>query len=223
MPRLVLMLRSITLLRSIALLRSITVCLLLIGAGSTCFGCAGRRAPEPEAYAFDRQAEDKAVYEAVLLSMWVGERVENVVLNPTSSGAAGETYRLQQEFPGLRPDTLRDYRAKSELSARLPADLQVGKPINWYTDAEFEKALRAKERNNTGFPLEDTWEAVRKRWPNWSGWITLGNVGFSRDGQQALVDTGAGFAGLSASWHVVLLQKQDGVWKVIDEYESARA
>ena len=99
----------------------------------------------------------------------------------------------------------------------------VGRPIHWYTHAEFEKNLQAAQARNEGLPLETAWQMVRERWPNWSGWLSLGEVGFSADGSQALVDTGAGFAGLSASWHVVLLVKRGGVWQVVREFESARA
>ena len=187
-------------------------------------GCAGsRRAPEEEGYTFDRAAESKLVYEAVLQHMWLGDRVENVVLDPMTSGSSVEAYNLRQEFRGLRADTMRDYLAKADQTQRLPTDLNVGRPIHWYTHAEFEKNLQAAQARNEGLPLETAWEMVRTRWPNWSGWLSLGEVGFSADGTQALVDTGAGFAGLSASWHVVLLVKRNGTWQVVREFESARA
>ena len=186
-------------------------------------GCAGTRQPAAEAVEIDRAAESKAVYEAVLSHMWLGERVENVVLDPMTSGAAGEHYRLRQEFRGVRADTIRDYQAGADRAQRLPTTLDVGRPIHWVTHEAFLREVKAAEAANDGLPLETAWTRLRQRWRGWSGYLSLGNVGFSADGTQALVDTGAGFAGLSASWHVVFLVKQDGVWKVVDSYESAIA
>lgn len=187
-------------------------------------GCAGARtggdAPVGD---WDRAAERTAVYEAVLRRMWMGERVTQLVIDPSVMGGAAEAYPYPLRMPGLRADTRRDYARVSASPTALPKDIDVGIPINWYTHAEFKKALDEAEKQESGLPLEDAWEQLRERYPGWSGWISFSDIGFSRDGRQALLDAGSGSAGLSAAYYLVLLEKRAGRWVVVKIKETAIA
>ncbi len=191
--------------------------------------CGCRSAPRQEPVVdFDRQAEAKAVYEAAIRHLWMRDGVQHAVINPEGHSGMGLVMpgQTRRHLPRLRTDTWNDYRLQSEHHYRevaVPRDLDVGAPITWFTDAEFQALVEEAEKTKEPLSLETAWDTLRKRYPKWSGWISVGAIGFSRDGRQALTDTSAGFAGLSMSGHVVLLEKRGGVWRVVKEYVAVMA
>lgn len=184
-------------------------------------GCMSTRY-SGDAADFDRDAERKAVYEAVIAQMYVGPNVKQVVVNPAATWGSGGTDDYAARLRRARRDTRRDYLRVMESASAIPRDIDPGVPVSWYTDAQFWAAEK-KARADGGMSLEDAWAQLGEAHPGWSGWISMSDVGFSRDGRQAMLDIGSGSAGLSAAYYLVLLEKRDGTWVVVQKVETAIA
>jgi hypothetical protein len=147
--------------------------------------------------------------------------VSELVIDPQLRPGLGLTGPIPLEVPGARPETLAAYRHASRGSGQFPRDVAPGLPITLFTTAQF-RALEHRESASL-LSLEAAWARLRERHPGWSGWITFSGVGFSPSGDQALLEVGAATAGLSASYHAVLLEKRNGTWEIVRLVPTAMA
>lgn len=175
-------------------------------------GCASRRPRGgPPAAAFDRTAETKAVYVAVLRDQyatdWVRRPVTQWVVSPDIPAVSGgRADFVRERFPDLRRDTLADYE-RPRPAGTVPPDLDPGLPVRWFSDAEFA-ALPKESSSDLG------WTAFHRRFPGSPGHVTLSRVGFSSDGTEALLTSGCWFDGLGGASQLVRLRKIGGIWRV---------
>jgi hypothetical protein len=189
------------------MLRAVAVLLAALSVFPACASRGARRAPE-----FDREQARREVYAAVLRQEYGGPSVERFVINPlVARGDAWGTERL----PRLRADTRRDY-VQRRGGARIPEDLDAGRRIVWFTDADWG-ALQVPPTSPGSFlELEERWLAFHAAHPHSAGNMSFSDIGFSADGTQALLHVWTGSAGLSGHGQLVLLERAGAGWRVVE-------
>jgi hypothetical protein len=150
-----------------------------------------------------------AVWTALLQQRYVYEDTKILVLEPSLLRDNSELIDRPRAAPA---DAWRAWRVADRRGGRLPEDFDPGLPVTWFTDKDWWLLPEGKDLS------EGRWEPFHQRFPGNSGHISLGPIGFSRDGRTAVV---AGFVGsgmLSASGDLHVLRLVDGAWKVVDSF-----
>jgi len=161
--------------------------------------------------AFDREAERRAVYEAVLRHASHRD-VQRYVLEPGAQGGLGYGGGPGGNLPSkARRDTIADLRRRP--TRPMPRDLAVGVPVEFLSAAEWDALPVAGD----GFVIDERWKTFRARFPGSAGWMIFTNVGFSADGRQALVHLVQSHASLAGRGHFVLLEHSAAGWRVVEE------
>jgi len=106
-----------------------------------------------------------------------------------------------EELKGRIPASLAaDYVARNSTASRLPAFVTKTFPI----------FILTKKEENRYFPetgdLNKNWERFYKDHPNCGGIFTLSHVGFSKDGQLAMIYLGNQYASLGGEGYVYVLK-----------------
>lgn len=185
--------------------------LLVLSVASA--ACASRKCCcGPVGAGFDREAETKAVYAVLLNDLyardWLNREIEQWVVDPEIPEViGGGDDMVRDRVKGARPDTLADLE-RPRPGGRVPVDLAPGRPVRWFTRAEFA-ALPSVPVGAT-----HRWTAFHERFPRSPGHITLSHIGFSADGTEALVMPGCWFDSLGGARDIVRLQKVGGAWQV---------
>lgn len=103
-------------------------------------------------------------------------------------------------------ETVRDFKRRNKDSFRLPASLSQRLPIHYLTENEAKSIWENRKR--------DGWEYFYSLYPKSPGHITVSMVGFSPDGDTALVYHGCQSHWLSGSGRIFVLKRHDGRWHV---------
>lgn len=154
----------------------------------------------------DLDREEQAIY-AVLLSDY--DRPSIVLSQTTDSGFefTGETSQ-PEGLPDLSGELWENYLDRNDRSYPLSTEMEIGREYTLLDDEEMSDIF-----NN----YEDGWDEFYRRYPDSPGITTFSRVGFNPDRTEALVYMGAQFHYLAGSGNLIRLEKQDGVWKIMDE------
>lgn len=154
----------------------------------------------------DLDREEQAIY-AVLLSDY--DRPSIVLSQTTDSGFefTGETSQ-PEGLPDLSEELWENYLVRNDRSYPLSTEMEIGREYTLLDDEEMSDIF-----NN----YEDGWDEFYRRYPDSPGITTFSKVGFNPDRTEALVYMGAQFHYLAGSGNLIRLEKQDGVWKIMDE------
>lgn len=159
--------------------------------------------------------EEKAVWEALLRQAYIGKTTKLVVLrrrleaDPSNDDWGGRPR-------GVPADAWSAFRTAFQRDGSLPQDLDPGLPVTWFRDEEFRDLP-------DGDSLDGRWSAFHERFPGNSGLISLGHVGFSRDGRTAVVYGFVGSASLSASGDIFVLRKTANGWRLVQTHNMVMA
>lgn len=116
-------------------------------------------------------------------------------------------------LPSIRRETYDDFWARNAEPRALTLDKAGSWQVRLLPREEFERIQAEGEKD----PKAGFWGALHARFPN-AQLGTISAPGLSRDGTQMLVYFQSGFAQLAASASYYLLEKEDGVWKVDEEW-----
>lgn len=193
------------------------VLLLVLSAASA--ACASRQCGRaPVGVGFDREAETKAVYAAVLNDLyardWLNREVEQWVIDPEIHAVVGGRNDLvRSRIKDASPDALADFE-RPRPAGKVPPDLAPGRPVRWFTDADFAALPKAGDGAGYG------WAAFHQKFPRSPGHVTLSRIGFSADGTESIVEPGCWFASLGGARSIVRLQKVRGTWQVTQRSQT---
>lgn len=168
--------------------------------------CATGQRPPLEIPDENPDPEEQAIY-SVLLRDYHGEKV--VLSKTTDSGFefGGQT-AMPGGMPGLSEGLWKNYLAHNDKSYPLPMGMEVGME---YT------LIDAEEMSGIFNDYEDGWDEFYRRYPGSPGITTLSRVGFNPERTEALVYMGAQFHYLAGAGNLYRLEKQDGVWKIMEK------
>ena len=116
--------------------------------------------------------------------------------------------RFHERFPTLKRDTYEDFWAKNAEPNVLTLSTTGSKPVRLITEEELDTIFKR------GL---DGWESYRKEFPTANGYIGLSALGFSRDGQQALVYFQTSSDWLAGFGSYYLLARTETGWKIAAE------
>jgi hypothetical protein len=163
------------------------------------------------------ETEKYAVYSALIKDMYLKDNIKLLVIGrgvgcdtPTENEEMDEISNQMEEyaikkFPFLQQETINDFRAKSKQCIFWEKQLDIPAKYVLVTEKHIEQLFKKDE---------DGWQGFYSKYPNSSGIIGLSNVGFNREMNQAFVATSKSCGGLCGAGYYVLLEKENGVWKV---------
>lgn len=156
-------------------------------------------------------AEEYKVYMAVL-----GKTKEMFVVRD-KSGMDKESknidrFSVRDFLKELIPETIEDFQAKNKEIAQLKKKFPT--KINY----KLINIDELREFFAYEFDGEMDWEAFYKKYPKSGGLYTFSRVGFSQDGQQALLFVTNWCRSLCGEGNYYLLKKENGEWKVINKH-----
>lgn len=175
------------------------------------------RGPTTRAWAADRNA----VYAAVLDSLYLGvarRPVAVVVVSKRTGGPAWATAGLidgwRKKIPGIPGDLWGAFgRANAADSTFLPiAGLREQQHV--LVTGEEQQLLSPEILKGDPTQLNAAWATFYSTYPGSAGIAHLSNVGFSKDGNWALVYLLRSCASLCAEGYVVLLQRTSQNWLI---------
>jgi hypothetical protein len=201
--------------------------------------------PPHIAPAFDREAERRAVWVVVLAEVFgtdaYGKRVARYVVDP-ALGVGGKngielsdsdleqmrergwavpdvlrlpdgSRTLAPDLRGFDPGTIEDWSQRATDSP-APRDLAADRPIDWLTPEElYSIPIRPEEADVD----EGSWRAFHRVYPGSSGHVSLSDVGFSPNFDEAVVRASTLRGGHDGACYWVLLRKRDGRWVVAEK------
>ena len=159
--------------------------------------------------------EEYAVYSALIERMYIRKEVELIVISRQTSayssdpGKLVETLdRVRKAMPGLKPETVADFQSKNNQSSLLEKLFDLKAKVALISSDEVEQFFG----RGGGW-----WEAFYKRYPKSQGLLTLSQVGFNAEKNQALVYVGNQRGGLDGGGSYILLtREEDDDWVIAD-------
>jgi len=159
------------------------------------------------------EAREYDVYAALLSQFYFPEgALRVVILGETQVGPSQrfgledrQDYIQEQMGAALGADTLRDAVARNAQSARLEARLAWNGELILLDPVQFEAYFSAGQGG---------WDQFYMDYPESGGVISFSRVGFNASGDQALVYAGRTSGYLAGAGHYLLLELEEGAWKV---------
>ncbi len=156
-----------------------------------------------------------AVYSALIKAKYIeGHVVKLIVIEDHTSlkGSLADTDTIFEKLPAIEQETLNNFQAKY-LQQQPLADL---------FDLDVDVVLLSEKARKEIFEdIEDPdkgWEEFYRTYPGSQGIMALSRVGFNSEMNQALVYVWNLSASLGGEGWYVLLVKEDGVWKIQEEF-----
>jgi hypothetical protein len=154
----------------------------------------------------DPEVEKYAVYSALIKDMYVDGHAKLLVIvdgNHYPGLLEGATF---DEIPETKREAFNDFRAKAKDSLSLNKSFDI--PIGYVIVSDKEIDSLFSKYGISG------WDRFYAKYPHSSGIIGFSNVGFNSEMSQAVVYTSRGCGGLCGEGNIVILKKEQGVWKV---------
>jgi hypothetical protein len=164
------------------------------------------------------EIEEYAVYSALLKGAFVKDNVKLLVISDRTLFYANPDYlerttaeeRIQDMknyYHSVGEETLRDFEAKHMRASVLRPNFSL--PVK-YALMDETKLERDEEGVGIG--------SFHKMYPDAGGMISLSKVGFNNDRDEAFVRVEYIFCPLCSHGGFVLLRKQWGVWRVVENF-----
>ncbi len=169
------------------------------------------------------ELEEYAVYSALLNEMFVKDGAKFLVISDYAmfQDKFGEQelslneklQRKEKYYPSVAEDTFIDFDAKSTQSSKLKSNFNLSVKYVLINEDELTKNILANEEEKEKDKKEGKYFLYDK-YPDAGGLISFSKVGFNKEKNQAFVEVELTFCGLCGSGDYVLLQKEQGIWKV---------
>lgn len=160
--------------------------------------------------------EEYAVYSAVIQARFLkNQDVRQIVLKDTTVGMMpGDIPPVQEDFlraqkPDQAGDLLADLTAKMIQPCQIEPRFDVQVPVHLLSEAEQQQAFAP--------PLDKAWTNFYARFPGAQGMMEFSRVGFSEDGNVAVVYMGNQQGGLAGGGYNFVLEKGNSGWTIVAE------
>ena len=169
------------------------------------------------------ELEEYAVYSALLNEMFVRDGAKFLVISDLAmfQDKFGEQdlsldeklQRKKKYYPSVENDTFLDFDAKSTQFSKLKSNFNLSVNYVLINEDELTKNVLANEAEKEKNKRDGKYFLYVK-YPDASGLISISKVGFNKEKNQAFVEVELTYCGLCGSGDYVLLQKEQGIWKV---------
>jgi len=169
------------------------------------------------------ELEEYAVYSALLNEMFVRDRAKFLVISDRAmfKDNFGEQklsldeklQRKKKYYPSVANDTFLDFDTKSTQSSKLKSNFNLSVEYVLINEDELTKNVLANEAEKEKDKRDGKYFLYEK-YPDANGLISISKVGFNKEKNQAFVEVELTFCGLCGSGDYVLLEKEQGIWKV---------
>ncbi len=160
--------------------------------------------------------EEYAVYSAVIQEKFLKNRdVRMIVLQDTTTGMMpGDIPPVQEDFlraqkPDLADDLLADLNTKMVQPCVFEQRFTVQIPVRLISQAEQEQIFQQH--------LDKAWTGFYAQFPGAQGILEFSRVGFSKDGNVAVVYAGNQQGGLAGGGYNYVLEKHNHRWVIVAE------
>ena len=168
--------------------------------------------------------EEYAVYSAVIADMFAGGKVtfdtqakvkvlvikDHTVNDPLRADVESQDWRyLKQNFLSVSQAAIDDFVAKNKEAHQLKDAFSVELNHTMIRKDELDQMFKGGVGG---------WEEFYKRFPGSGGFVGISRAGFNPEMNQALVYVEHGCGGLCGTGHYLLLEKNDGKWKVAKKF-----
>jgi hypothetical protein len=168
---------------------------------------------EEKAQQVGGEAEEYAVYSALINQEYAGPDIERIVIRDHTGVSAHPS--LQEELARVSkqmrdgPDSamVADFSTKNAQEHPLTNSFQAKVPCVLISQQELEAIFRGR----------GGWDEFYKWYPKSQGEMTLSRVGFNAKRDRALVYVGNQSHWLAGAGYYALLEKENGVWRVRDK------
>jgi len=184
---------------------------ILVFLAALLAACTGTSTPAPTPSAEQMDAEEQAVYAALLQSLYSAPSY--VIMDTTATGQTGveDTAStldyMMQNMRGLDQKTADSFRVRNEAAYPIRSDMDLGSGYVLLSQAEMSQIFSQNQ---------DGWQVFYGRYPDAPGITTLSRIGFNDTLDQALVYVGTMSHWLAGGGYYVLLAKVNGAW-VVDQ------
>jgi hypothetical protein len=160
----------------------------------------------------ESSGEEYNVYSVLINTRYLDERIKLIVIeeNTTKSTAEVSDELIKQNMPELQQETVDDFKTANEQSYLLQREFNL--PVNY--------VLISQEELNGIFGGGRGWDNFYNKYSDSQGIMTFSRVGFNAERSQALVCVGNQYHFLAGAGYIVLLVKEDGIWRVKHEVMS---
>jgi hypothetical protein len=158
-----------------------------------------------------RRGEEYAIYSSILENSYMGSQTQCIVIEDhttvkflsTEDEQSMNYYR--ENLPGATEDLFEDFFLRNKESIPLEPGFTVDIPV----------ILISADKISFFFSGEgDGWGRFYKAYPGAQGIMGLSRAGFAADMDQALVYVGNQSNYLAGAGYLLLMEKQDGSWKI---------
>jgi hypothetical protein len=174
---------------------------------------------------WDREQEELAVYAAVVDTMFP-PRLNNRTLVVSQTRSNVDREHLVEAYwsslaavPGVERSAVADF----EQADRTPRKINV-LPSHSGTNELIEDSVLTNLPRGYATPPgrepSNYWRAFRARFPGAGGMVSFTRVGFSDNRRQALVEVSRSCGSLCGGGYNVLLEKQNGRWRVVQQINT---
>jgi hypothetical protein len=175
---------------------------------------------KPEESLITPEATQYAVYNAVLKE-FIGTRTKMLVLDNSNPSCEGNDLDMEkglsmdvdsrpgpmrEMMPGISEETINDFHHKP--SVCLKQSFNLGVKIILLNKQEYNEVFAPKVKNT------NVWNVFRNKYPNADGIISLSNVGFNREMNQALVYVSQARDYTDGVGRYYFLSNENGVWRI---------
>lgn len=189
-------------------------CLVLILA-VVLTACAGTPLPAPTPAPEQVDAEQQAVYAALLHGLYSSPNFVIMDTSATSPGGVGDIssilVNILQNMHGVDPQTADNFRARNDASYPVSPRMDLGVAYVLLTRDQMTQLFNQNQ---------DGWQLFYEQYPGAPGITTLSRVGFNAAFDQALVYIGTMSHWLAGAGYFVLLNKVNGAWGIDQQVMS---
>ncbi|MDP2995166.1 MAG: hypothetical protein Q8N46_08620 [Anaerolineales bacterium] len=173
--------------------------------------CTGTPAPASTPSAEQMDAEEQAVYAALLRNLYSASSY--VIMDTTATGPTGvedtasTLDHIMQNMHAVDLETADSFRVRNDAAYPVPPDMDLGSGYVLLSQSEMSQIFSQNR---------DGWQLFYEQYPDAPGIITLSRVGFNKSLDQALVYVGTMSHWLAGAGYYILLKKVDGSW-IVDQ------
>lgn len=154
---------------------------------------------------------DYQIYSLVLIGTQT-ESNELIINQRSSEGSSISDYYakyLKTEVPDLDETVITDYQAKNTHAIHFDRKFTVdSKTVRLIAEEELSYIFSVPDINRG-------WGNFYTKYPNSKGYTNFSRIGYNADKTEAILEVGSYYASLGAEGKLILLKKENNVWKIV--------